>query len=565
MAGDSGMTMVTGGQALVGQLIRHGVRHVFGVPGVQLDWAVDAFCDVRDQIELLVPRHEQATSYMADGYARTTGAVGVCMMVPGPGVLNAMSGLATGYACSAPILCIAGQIASPGIGQGFGMLHEVNDQSGMLANVTKWSGLARTPQDVARMVRDALHAAESPRTRPTAVEVPPDVLQAKDTVELQDLLKPGTPAAPEAAAIERAAALLNSARFPAIYAGGGVVAANASQALTRLAEKIGAPVVMSENGLGAISARHDLALPNLAGRALLPHADVVLVVGSRFVTLRALLSFHAPQAKFIYLNIDARDTQAPRQPGIDLIGDAAIGLTQLETAVKKQDRLRDAVASATKVRQWCGRQLDLLGPQMSWINALRRAIPDDGILINELTQVGYVAPLAYPVYAPRTFITPGYQGTLGYGMPTGLGAAVGNPDKVTVAISGDGGFGWNLQELATAAKYSIPLIMVVFVDGAFGNVRRIQQEVFAREIGTQLHNPDFHKLADAFGVTAVRAATPEALEATIREAAAARRRGPLLIEVPVGEMPSPWHLINPYSKQLADNPRNPLGDPGQAD
>ena len=556
--------MVTGGQALVRQLVRHGVRHVFGVPGVQLDWAVDAFCDVRDQIELIVPRHEQATSYMADGYARTTGTVGVCMVVPGPGVLNAMSGLATGYACSAPMLCIAGQIASPGIGQGFGMLHEVNDQSGMLANVTKWSGLARTPQDVARMVRDALHAAESTRTRPTAVEVPPDVLQAKDAVELHELLKPSTPAAPDATAIERAAALLNSARFPVIYAGGGVVAANASQPLTRLAEKIGAPVVMSENGLGAISARHDLALPNLAGRALLPHADVVLVVGSRFVTPRALLSFHAPQAKLIYLNIDASDAQAPRQPGLDLIGDAAVGLTQLEASVKKQDRLRDAVATADKVRQWCGQQLALLGPQMSWINALRRAIPDDGILINELTQVGYVAPLAYPVYAPRTFITPGYQGTLGYGMPTGLGAAVGNPDKVTVAISGDGGFGWNLQELATAAKYSIPLIMVVFVDGAFGNVRRIQQEVFAREIGTQLHNPDFHKLADAFGVTAISAATPEVLEATIREAAGAQRRGPLLIEVPVGEMPSPWHLINPYSNQPADTPRNPLGEPAQA-
>lgn len=557
------MTIVTGGQALVRQLVHHGVRHVFGVPGVQLDWAIDAFCDVRDQIELIVPRHEQATSYMADGYARSTGTVGVCMVVPGPGMLNAMAGLATGYACSAPILCIAGQIASPGIGQGFGMLHEINDQSGILATVTKWQGLARTPQDVARMVRDALHAAESARTRPTAVEVPPDVLQAKDAVELHQHLKPATPPAPPPTAIERAAALLNAARFPVIYAGGGVVAANASHALRRLAEKIGAPVVTSENGLGAISARHDLALPNLAGRALLPHADVVLVVGSRFVTPRALVSFHAPQAKFIYLNIEARDAQAPRQPGLDLVGDAAIGLAQLEASVRKQDRLRDAVSTANKAREWCGRQLAVLGPQMGWIDALRRAIPDDGILINELTQVGYVAPLAYPVYEPRTFITPGYQGTLGYGMPTGLGAAMGNPDKVTIAISGDGGFGWNLQELATAAKYSIPLIMVVFVDGAFGNVRRIQQEVFAREIGTQLHNPDFQKLAAAFGVTATRAATPEVLEATIREAVGAQRRAPLLIEVPVGEMPSPWHLINPYSKQPADTPRNPLGDPAQ--
>jgi len=557
------MTVLTGGQALVRQLARGGVSRVFGVPGVQLDWAVDALCDAKDEIALYIPRHEQATAYMADGYARTTGDTGVCMVVPGPGVLNAMAGLATGYACSSPMLCIAGQIPSQGIGRGHGMLHEINDQSRTLASVTKWSSLATAPRQLPTLVRDALCAAHTDRPQPVAIEVPPDILQAKDEVELLASSVPPAPRVPEPAAIEQAAALLGKATFPVIWAGGGVVSSNASRALTTLAERIGAPVVMSQNGAGAISAHHGLALSSLAGRALFPHADVILVVGSRCVNAHAQPSFEAPQARFIHLNIEERDTKAPRPEGLRLIGDARASLELLNAALGDSGRMKQAVGIAERVRQWGAQQLAELVPQMSWLEALRRAIPDDGILITELTQVGYVAPLGYPVYEPRTFITPGYQGTLGYGLPTGLGAAVGNPDKVVVAISGDGGFGWNLQELATAAKYSIPLIMVVFVDGAFGNVRRIQRQVFGREIGTELHNPDFLKLAEAFGVASVRAETPAVLEASIRNAASTAPRRPLLIEVPVGEMPGPWHLINRFLPQPAHTPANPLGPPAR--
>ncbi len=555
------MSELTGGQALMRQLAREGPSHIFCVPGVQLDWAVDALFDVAERIQLCVPRHEQATSYMADGFARTTGRPGICMVVPGPGVLNAMSGLATAYACSSPVVCLAGQIVSQCIGQGYGLLHEVRDQSKTLATVTKWSALATAPGEIPQLVREAFGSARAARMRPVAIEVPPDVLQARGEIDLLDPLPALEPSLPEEASLEAAAALLGQARFPVIFAGGGVLASGATEALKKLANRLGAPVVMSENGGGAISDRHPLAMRALGGRALLPHADVVLVVGSRFVTLRGYVVLEASHARFIYLNTDRADTTPPREPGVVLEGDARVGLEWLDAALSTSVETAAGVVACTRVRAWCDQQLASLEPQLSWLQALRRALPDDGIFINELTQIGYVAPLAFPVFEPRTFITPGYQGTLGYGYPTGLGAAIGNPDRIVVAVSGDGGFGWNLQELATAARYDIPLIAVIFNDGAFGNVRRIQKEVFGREIGAALHNPDFVRLAEAFGVPAVRIHTPAALEGTIREAAVSHARGPLLIEARVEEMPSPWHLINRFSQPPQPAPPNPLGEP----
>jgi acetolactate synthase-1/2/3 large subunit len=389
--------------------------------------------------------------------------------------------------------------------------------------------------------------------------VPPDVLQARAEVELIEGRATAEFVAPDPKDIEAAAILLSKARAPMIYAGGGVLASSASAALQTLAERLDAPVVMSDNGLGSISSRHPLALHALAGRALLPHSDVVLVVGSRFVTLRAQPMFEdAPQARYIYLNTSAADTAGPRPPGLALAGDARLGLERLIAALLPRRQRGWGAVAAAKVRAWCDAQLAQLAPQMSWLSALREAIPDDGVFVNELTQNGYLATLGFPVYEPRTFITPGYQGTLGYGFPTALGAAIGNPDRVVVSISGDGGFGWNLQELATAARYEIPVIAVVFVDGAFGNVRRIQSEVFGRCIGSDLCNPDFVKLAEAFRVSAARIRTPADLTGAIREAARASRRGPLLLEVPVGEMPSPWHLLHRFAAQPHAPPPNPL-------
>jgi len=552
---------MTGGQALARQLVREGVRHVFGVPGVQLDWAVDALSDVADQVRLVVPRHEQAASYMADGYARTSGRTGVCMVVPGPGMLNAMAGLATAYACGSPVLALVGQIPSPAIGRGLGLLHELREQSRILGAVTQTCTMARTPAEVALRVHEAMARLRSGRQQPVGVEIPPDVLQARDEVVLFDKAADVPGLQPDSAALDRAAAWLRGARFPVVIAGGGVRGAAACAALERLADALQAPVVMTENGRGALSARHPLALTMLGGRCVLPHADVVLAVGTRGVDGRGNPWAARPSARRIHLNVESADMSEPRPDGLRLLGDAAVGLAELAERCGRPAHASRA-AAAEAVRRWCDEQLAAIEPQLGFVRALRDAIPDDGILVGEMTQVGYACGVAYPTYRPDSYLGPGYQGTLGFGFPTALGAAMANPGRAVVSINGDGGFGWNLQELATAARYRLAVVAVVFNDGAFGNVRRLQRMQFQREYASELHNPDFLKLADAFGVAATRVTTPRALGAEIRSALASG--APALIEVPVGEMPGPWHLIHPFSKAPRSAPPNPLGEPGPA-
>jgi acetolactate synthase-1/2/3 large subunit len=216
---------------------------------------------------------------------------------------------------------------------------------------------------------------------------------------------------------------------------------------------------------------------------------------------------------------------------------------------------------AQRVKAWASAQIDQVEPQASFIRALRNALPDDGIFVNELTQVGYLARIAYPVYAPHTYIGPGYQGTLGYGFPVALGAAVGGRGKRVVSITGDGGFGWNMQELATAKRYKLPVTLIVFNDGHYGNVRAIQARTFGAEVAVELTNPDFQLLASAFGVPYVRADSPDALFSALQTANT--EPGPVFIEVKVGVVPSPWHLLRLQPMQGATGPAapaNPLGE-----
>lgn len=551
--------MTTGGQALVEQLRREGVKIVFGIPGVQLDWAVDALCDAAADIQYIVPRHEQAASYMADGYARSTGKEGVCMVVPGPGVLNALSGLATAWACSARMLFIAGQIPSPTIGKGYGMLHEIPDQTGILKSLTKWHGMARSVGDIPALVHEAFRQLRSGHPRPVALEIPPDVLQASaEKVSYFDAA-PFVPAMADAETIAKAAGLLAKARFPVIYAGGGVGASNAGKALQALAEKIQAPVTMTEGARGAMASNHPLALSTLGSRCVLPHADVVLAAGTRFLDAIARPIHTSPHCQFLYLNLDDAAFGPPRQPGLAIKGDVRLGLEAMLEAMGSASPRNSRAEDVAKVKAWEERQLSAIKPQAEFAAVLRAHIAEDATLVSELTQVGYFSNIAYPVQQPGTLITPGIQGTLGYGFPTALGVAAGAPGKRTVSIAGDGGFGWSLQELATAARYRLNITIVVFADGRFGNVQRIQRRNFGREFAVELCNPDFQLLAKSFGIKSHRADTPAELAVALDAAKA--DDGPGLIEVRVGEMPSAWPLIHPFVPSPVAPPPNPLGDP----
>ncbi len=551
---------MTGGQALARQLALEGLRDIFCVPGVQLDWAVDGIREMGDAFRLLIPRHEQATSYMADGYARASGRIGVCMTVPGPGLTNAMAGLSTAYACSSPLLSITGQIHSSTIGAGYGMLHEIKGQSDLIGSVTKLHGLATAPNQVPGLVREAVTRLRSGRPQPVGIEIPHDVLSSAADIELvPPPLGADGRLAPAAEQVSAAAALLAHARFPVIHAGGGVLAADASAALETLAERLQAPVITTETSRGAISDLHPMAVNSVAGRALIRHADVVLVVGSRFMNRMAPSpQWTSATMQFIYLNVEAEAAAPPRKPGLLIQADARLGLEALARAVPAARTPRMGIVEAA--RGWAAQQIREVEPQFAYVQALRRAIPEDGFLINELTQVGYLSTIAYPLYHPRTLITPGYQGTLGFGFPTALGVAAAMPDRAVVCITGDGGFGWGMQELATARRYGLNMVVVVFNDGHFGNVRLLQQQTFGHTIGVELCNPDFSKLADAFGVRSAVASSPDEMESALRDALA--RGGPSLLEVRVGPMPSAWHLIgyNSIFKRPSPEPADPVAD-----
>lgn len=552
----------TGGQTLVASLIRQGVDAVFMIPGVQLDYAADALRERSADISVYVPRHEQTTTYMADGYYRACGKPGVAMVVPGPGVLNAGAGLATAFAANSKVLLLAGQIHSDAIGRGFGLLHEINDQAGLLAGLTKWNHCVRNGGDIPAAIASAFARMHAGRPRPVAVEIPHDILERRlpDGMPVENTSSQVEPGPIDAAKLARIARAVDDAAFPVLYVGGGVLAAHAFEPLQRLAERLGAPVIMSENGRGALSDRHPLAMSTLAGRALFERADLAVVVGSRFMdSMSPAPSWTSRGPKFVFINIDSADMTAPREVFIALRADARQALELLADEVRPRRVLTDERAAA--LRQWAQDQIDAVSPQASYVKALRDALPEDGIFVNELTQVGYLSRVAFPVYRPNTYIGPGFQGTLGYGFPTALGAAVGGDGRRVVSITGDGGFGWNLQELATARKYDLPVTLVVFNDGHFGNIRAIQKRVFGKdkEFAADLENPDFIALAKAFRIPAVRVDSPDGLNAAVKTSL--REDGPVLIEAIVGEMPSPWPLLRlqpmPGVKAPSTSP-NPL-------
>jgi acetolactate synthase-1/2/3 large subunit len=531
---------MTGGEAMARQLAHEGVRHIFGIPGVQLDYATNGLSKVTDQIRFIATRHEQTATYAADGYARTTGRVGVGMVVPGPGVLNAGAGLVTSWSTASKVLLIAGQIPTRGIDQHLGMLHEIPEQSAILRTLTRGSELVTDPDRVPGAIRAAMaRLADGPG--PVAVELPPDILSGLTAVDLVERQPAAAPPAGDPAELDRAAESLLAAQRPMLVAGGGVVAAEAHAELLALARRLGAPVTTTSNGRGAIDDRDPLALRPVAGREVLAEADVVLLVGSRGLTQQGRAVTAAEGSTVIHLTLEEKDFGPPRTPDITVAADAKAGLAALTARIGGTDRACWA-GDLEAVRQREAEAFDRLQPQWSYSQALRRAIPEDGIFVNELTQVGYVSMIGFPVYRPRTYLWPGFQGTLGYGYPTSLGAKVGNPDRPVVCISGDGGFGYGLSELATAANERIAVVVVVFSDGAYGNVQRMHKAQFdGVHLGTELTNPDWVALARAFGIAGERVTDAEQLESAVRRAIDAD--APALIEVPMPPTPDPWRLI----------------------
>jgi acetolactate synthase-1/2/3 large subunit len=541
---DNTQASLTGADLLVSALLANGIDVIFTLPGLQLDPIFDALAKRRDEFQIYHVRHEQAAAYMADGYARVTGRPAACVVVPGPGLLNAMSGLATAYACSAPVLCIAGQTPTGTIDAGLGLLHEINNQLEIVRAVVRWSGRANSAEEIPPLVTRAVEAMMTGRTRPVSIEVPPDVLAApvRTPAEITAARIDAAPLPDEQ--VRHAASLLTSARRPLIVAGGGANRPTASAAVTALAERLGAPAVMTTNGKGTVSARSDLAFHAPAIWRLLPRADVVLAVGTRFAKRDGTRWKVRDDQRLIKVDIDEGELCRGITPDLPIHGDAAEITSAILALVDSPDD-RSGWGDLGRVRAELDAEVQAFQPQAAFGDAIRSALPDDAIVIDGMNQVGYWSRIGFPVYQPRTFISPGYQGTLGFELPTGLGAKVGAPTRPVVVICGDGGLMFNVGELATAVQHQINVVTILFNDNAFGNVLRTQQEMYeGRVIASELHNPDFVRLAESFGVNARRATDPAELGQVLKAALADDR--PTVIEVPVGRMPDPWPLIQSH-------------------
>ena len=535
------MVRLSGGEALVKSLLRNGVDTIFGLPGGQVYEFFDAVQKEGTALALFNSRHEQGAAYMAYGYARSTGKVGVYCVVPGPGVLNTTAALATAYGANTPVLCVAGQIPSTGIGRGFGYLHEIPDQLGILQRLTKWAERIPHPSLAPQFVNEAFCKLQSGRPRPVALEMSPDIMEMRCDVELLGPCQIPPPCPPDPELVERAAAILGKARRPLIMIGGGAI--DASVELLELAQLLQAPVVSFWNAKGIIDERHFLSMSYPAGHRLWAETDAVLAVGTR---LKLPLMYWGCNdgLPIIRIDIDPAEVDRIASPAVGITADARTTLEQLIPAVsrlniRRPSREKELQAMKSALRVEMERTI---GPLLDILDVIRHELPDDGFLVDEITQVGFASWYAFPVYSARHFVSSGYQGNLGYGYATALGVQIGNPDKRVVALAGDGGFMYAVQEMATAVRHGLNLVVIVFNTNSYANVKRDQMERFdGRVIGSDLTNPDFVKLAESFGAAGYRCETPEQLAKCLRDAF--DQRGPALIEMPLGEMPNPWQYI----------------------
>ncbi len=526
---------MTGGEAVVHSLIAQGVDTLFALPGVQNDFLFNALYDRRDEIRVIHTRHEQGAAFMALGYALMRGDVGVYSVVPGPGFLNSTAALATAYGLNARVLALIGQLPSAQIGKAEGILHEIPDQIGMLRSLTKWAERVNAPAEAPMLVAEAFRQMRSGRPRPVGIEVPMDVLAQRGPVDTAPIARARYAPPLDLELIERAAALLGQAQNPAIYVGGG--AQGVGDGVLALAEALQAPVVAHRTGLGVIDGRHPLSLHLPASHSYWKKVDVVLAIGTY---LRSPLTDWGVDAnlKVIHLDVDPTTHTILRRPVVALTARAEDALPEIITRVGKHTHPRPSRTNEMlEIKADWAAQTAYLEEQIGYLKVIRDGLGEDGVFVEDLTQVTYAARYVLPVYKPRTYITTGYQGTLGLGFPTALGAKIARPDLPVIAVVGDGGFMFTAQELATAVQHKIPLVTLVFNNNAYGNVQQMQKNLHGnRVIATDLVNPDFVKLAEAFGAVGLRANSLGELADAIQ--VGLKASGPTVIDVPHGEMPS---------------------------
>ena len=535
------MTKIFGAQAIVKCLEREGIEVVFGIPGLYSMPIFDALYH-HPSIKVVTVRHEQGAAFMADGYARATGKPAAILTLPGPGLTNAMTGIGQAYSCSIPMLILSTQVEREFIDQDRGLLHEMTHQFEMLAPLTKYGERIEDGSEISDVFHRAVGAMLNGRPRPVQIEIPRDIqVEMVDWDDDSEKIPPafGERMLPPMQQIEAAAAVLQKATKPLIIAGGGVISSEATPELVQLAERLGAPVLTTGSGTGAIPSDHPLAcgvswIAAADMRPLVAASDTLLAIGTRF-TDGMTQGWDLPlPANTIRIDIDPDEIERNLPMDIKLVGDAKATLGAVLDKIRawgvdRRGAMHPALAQARA--EFREALLAKVGSTKPWMDALRDASPRNTIFSCDMSLFWADMLGIFPIYEPRTMLFPWNFGTLGFALPEALGAKLAKPEQPVVAISGDGAFLFTGTELATAVQYGINLPIIVPNNNSYGMIKVQQRDQFDEQfIAVDLVNPDFVMLAKSFGAYGEKVETPQELAESLTKAFDADK--PTVIEIP---------------------------------
>lgn len=549
------MTRMSGAKALIESLRREHVDVIFGIPGGAIIPIHDVLYDAKD-IRHILMRHEQCAAHAADGYARASGKVGVCMATSGPGATNLVTGIANAYMDSTPIVAFTGQVPRPMIGKD--AFQEV-DIVGITTPITKYSFQVSKASEIPRIVKAAFHIAFSGRPGPVLVDIPKDTQIETDDIEFDHDInirgyKPNYD--PHPLQVKRAADLLADAERPVIIAGGGVIASGASSELVALAELLQAPVAITLMGKGCMPEDHPLFLGllgmhgTIASNLIVSEADVLLAVGTRFSdrTTGKTEKF-CPDAKIIHIDIDTAEIGKNIEPHVPIVADAKRSLKAIRKRLLRKLKKRERTAWMKKIKEFKQQHEEMsekegLSPPRL-MKELRKLLPTDTIITTEVGQNQMWAALYLKTYKPRTFISSGGLGTMGFGFPASLGAKVACPDVPVVDIAGDGSFLMTEQDLATSVTEKIPVIVIIMDNRFLGMVAQWQRLFYDRRYSSidLGKTPDFVKLAEAFGAQGIYVGSLSEFRNAVKEAL--KSDVTTVIDVPISSEENVFPMVPP--------------------
>ncbi|ACX51393.1 acetolactate synthase, large subunit, biosynthetic type [Ammonifex degensii KC4] len=518
---------LTGGEILLKCLQEEGVEVVFGYPGGAVLPIYDALYE--GEIRHILTRHEQAAAHAADGYARATGRPGVCLATSGPGATNLVTGIATAYMDSSPVVAFTGQVPTSLIGRD---AFQEADITGITMPITKHNFLVKDVKDLARVVKAAFHIATTGRPGPVLVDIPRDVSGAETEYEpVTEVRLPGYRPVydPDPEQIKKAAKLIATSERPVIIAGGGVIQSGATEELVRLAELIMAPVATTLMGIGGFPGNHPLSLGMLGmhgtryANYAVSESDLLIAVGTRLDDrITGKIESFAPEAKVIHIDIDPAELGKNVRVDVPIVGDLKRALKALIEFLEKTPH----PAWLEKIETW-KREYPLtfeengrLKPQFI-VRQIWEVTKGEARIATEVGQNQMWAAQFYTFTRPRSFITSGGLGTMGFGFPAAIGVQVACPEEVVFDIAGDGSIQMNIQELATAVSYDLPVNVAILNNGFLGMVRQWQELFYRRRYSyTELYNPDFVKVAEAYGAEGIRVTKPEEVRPALEQAIA---------------------------------------------